>query len=77
MPKITLSVDEEIIKKVRKIGVDKNTTLTEMVRELFKSGAEGDLPERERTLRRLEISFRDLSRDMGKRKWKREDFYGL
>jgi hypothetical protein len=75
MPKITLSVDEEIIKKVRKIGVDKNTTLTEMVRELFKSGAEGDLPERERTLRRLEASFRDLSRDKGKRKWKRGDLY--
>jgi hypothetical protein len=73
---ITLSVDEAIIKEVRKNALDKNTTLTEMVRKFLRSVAESDLPERERTLRRLETSFRDLSRDKGKRKWKREDFHG-
>ena len=30
---ITLSIDEEIVKKVRKIAVDKDTTLTAMVRD--------------------------------------------
>jgi predicted nucleic acid-binding protein len=43
MPSITLTVDEAIIKKVRKIAVDKSTTLTEMVREFLKSVAESEL----------------------------------
>ena len=30
---ITLSIDEEIMKKVRKIAIDKDTTLTAMVRD--------------------------------------------
>ncbi len=33
MSNITLKVDDEIIRKVRKIAIDKNTTLTQMVRE--------------------------------------------
>jgi hypothetical protein len=31
MSNITLSVDDEVIRKVRKIAIDKNTTLTQMV----------------------------------------------
>ena len=30
---ITLNIDEEIVKKVRKIAIDKDTTLTAMVRD--------------------------------------------
>ena len=71
MPNITLNVDEETIKKVRKVAVDKNTTLTEMVREYLKSIAEGDLPVRDRMARDVQASFKSLSRDMGKRKWTR------
>ena len=44
MPNITLSVDEEIIKKVRKIAVDKNTTLTEMVREFLNGWRKASRP---------------------------------
>jgi len=75
MPNITLNVDEETIKKVRKVAVDKNTTLTEMVREYLKSIAEGDLPVRERTVRELQACFKSLSRDMGKRKWTRDQLH--
>ncbi|OGD12673.1 MAG: hypothetical protein A2Y86_07765 [Candidatus Aminicenantes bacterium RBG_13_62_12] len=75
MPNITLSVDEEIIKKVRKIAVDKNTTLTAMVRDYLKSVAESDRPVRERALMDLNASFKKLGRDMGRRTWKRDDLY--
>jgi hypothetical protein len=37
MTNITLSVDEQIVKKVRKIAIDQNTTLTAMVREYLQS----------------------------------------
>ena len=75
MPNITLKVDEETIKKVRKIAVDKNTTLTEMVREYLKSVTESDLPTRERMVKDLQASFQSHSRKMGKRKWTREQLH--
>ncbi len=39
MSNITLSVDDEVIRKVRKIAVNKNTTLTQMVRDFLSSVA--------------------------------------
>ncbi len=75
MPNITLSVDDEIIKKVRKIAVDKNTTLTQMVRDFLRTVAERDEARKIQSLRELEESFIDMSRDMGRRTWSREDLY--
>jgi len=75
MPNITLNVDEETIKKVRKIAVEKNTTLTEMVRGYLKSIAASDLSARDRMVRDLQASFKSLSRDMGKRKWTRDQLH--
>ena len=43
--KITVTVDDEIVKKVRKIAVDKNTTLTAMVREYLTSIADDATPD--------------------------------
>lgn len=72
---ITLNIDEDIVKKVRKIAIDKDTTLTAMVRSYLAWVASGDTAERERRIRLLEDSFERLSRDMGPRNWKREDLY--
>ena len=76
MPNITLSVDEEIIKKVRKIAVDKDTTLTAMIRDFLVSVAERDIQTRERSAKKLAATFKKYSRDMGLRTWRREDLYG-
>jgi hypothetical protein len=72
---ITLSVDEETIKKVRKIAVDKNTTLTAMVREYLQSVADSDGAEKKQVLKGLRKSFQGLSREMGPRAWTRDDLY--
>ncbi len=72
---ITLSIDEEVVKKVRKIAIDKDTTLTAMVRSYLTSVAEsGDEAKREHIARLRETSER-LSRDMGPRAWEREELY--
>ena len=75
MSNITLSVDDKVVKKVRKIAVDKNTTMTAMVRDFLTSVAERDEANKQRSIRRLKQSFRKLSRDMGKRTWTREDLH--
>lgn len=75
MPNITLSVDDKIIKKVRKIAIDQNTTLTAMVRDFLRSVAERGGPEAERAVRNLKASFAKYSRDMGSRTWKRDELH--
>ena len=75
MSNITLSVDEEVIKKVRKIAVDKNTTLTAMVREFLQSVADSDAADKKQAIKKLQQSFQGLSRDMGTRTWTRDDLY--
>lgn len=75
MPNITLSIDEETIRKVRKIAIDKNTSLTQMVREFLRAVAATGEAERSRSVKRLEKSFERFSRDMGKRVWTREALY--
>ena len=75
MSNITLSVADEVIRKVRKIAVDKNTTLTAMVRGYLESLAARDQQAREEAVRRLEESFARSSRPMGPRTWTRDDLY--
>ena len=49
---ITLSVDDDIIKKVRKIAIDKNTTLTAMVRDYLTSVAARDTQEKNEAIKK-------------------------
>lgn len=75
MPNITLSVDEDVVKKVRKIAVDKNTTLTAMVRDFLTSVAARSDQDKQDAVRKLQRSFEELSRDMGHRRWSREELH--
>ena len=75
MPNITLSVEEAVIKKVRKIAVDKNTTLTAMVRDFLQSIADSDVVAKKQATEKLERSFQELSRDMGPHTWTRDELY--
>ena len=72
---ITLSIDEEIVKKVRKIAIDKDTTLTAMVRDYLTTVASSDAAARKADAAKLMETFEKVSRDMGPRTWTREELY--
>lgn len=72
MSNITLSIEAEIIKKVRKIAIDKNTTLTAMVRNFLTSVANRNAQEKKEAIKKLRRSFKTLGSGMGQRKWTRE-----
>jgi len=74
---ITLSLDDKLVKELRKLAIDRDTTLTGLVRDyLEKLAAENAISGRKRReLDALERSFKQYSRRLGKRTWKREDLY--
>ena len=72
---ITLSIDEETVKKVRRIAMNKDTTLTAMVRDYLTSVANSDAVDRKEQVAKLMRSTERLSRDMGPRTWTRDDLY--
>ena len=74
---VTLSLDDDLVKKVRKIAAERETTLTGMIREhLEKTVAEESVSGRERREQEaLERSFENVRVHIGKRTWKRADLY--
>ena len=74
---ITLSLEDHLVKEVRKIAVDRDTTLTGLVRDyLEKLATENAASGRKRREREaLERSFERIQGRVGERTWKREDLH--
>ena len=74
---VTLSIEDELVKKIREIAVERDTTLTAIIREYLEQIASADAASRRQREERdaLEQTFRDLEFRVGKRTWKREDLY--
>jgi len=74
---ITLSLDEKLVKEVRKIAVERDTTLTGLVRAYLEQLAAEDARSgrKRRQLEALEKSFQDFQINLGKKTWRREDLY--
>ena len=70
-----LNIDDEIAKKVHKIARRNNTTLAAMVKDYLTSTANADVAKRREHVAQLKDSFQKMSRDMGPRKWTREDLH--
>ena len=74
---ITLSIDEKLVKEVRKIAVERDTTLNGLVRAYLQQLAaeNANSGQKRRNLEALEQSFMDFHLVLGKRTWRREDLY--
>jgi len=74
---ITLAVDEELVRQVRKIAIERDTTLTGLVRAYLEELAmeQARSGRKRRELEALERSFEQFQYNVGKRIWKREDLH--
>jgi predicted transcriptional regulator len=74
---VTLSLDDELVKKVRRVAVDRDTTLTAMIREYLENVATEDATtgRKRRERQALERTFKRYKFKIGKRTWKRADLY--
>ena len=74
---VTLSLDDDLVKEVRKIAVERDTTLTGLIRaHLEQVACENSASGRKlRERQALERSFKQFQFKVGKRTWKRSDLY--
>jgi hypothetical protein len=74
---ITLSLDDKLVKEIRKVAVERDTTLTGLVRDYLEQlAAENAVSGRRRRERdALKRSFSQFQFQVGRRTWKREDLY--
>ena len=75
--KVTLTLDDDLVKKVRKIAAERDTTLTGMVREYLEKTAaiEASSGRKRRERAALERSFETIGVHIGKRTWTRADLH--
>lgn len=74
---VTLSLADDLVKKVRRLAVERDTTLTGLIRtHLERLAAEEESSGRKRREREaLDRSFSRFQFKIGKRTWKRADLY--
>ena len=75
MPNLTMSIEEEILKKARKVAVERDTTVTAMVREFLRRVAGREEQTIDGVVAELRKCFRSPGMVVGRRTWKREDLH--
>ena len=76
MPNVTLAIEDDILKKVRKLAVERNTTLTAMVRSTLRELAAREDQKTEEVIGQLRESFDTAGVRVGPPTWSREDLHG-
>jgi DNA-directed RNA polymerase subunit F len=75
MANITMSIDDELIKKVKKIAVEKNTTLTGLVREYLTRIAKQDEQRRKEVINELFRIMNSSEMRVGETRWSRDELH--
>ncbi len=72
---VTLSLDDDLVKEVRKLAVERDTTLTGLIRDYLENlaVASENSGRRRRERELLERSFDEIQVNVGKRTWTRAD----
>lgn len=72
---ITLNVDDDLVKRARKVAIERDTSLPALVREFLASLVQRSDMQKEEAIRRLEKSFADSSTRVGPRNWTRDELH--
>jgi antitoxin component of RelBE/YafQ-DinJ toxin-antitoxin module len=75
--RITLSLDDQLVKKARKIALEGGTTVTGLIRDYLQElASENEVPGRKRLeVEALEHSFQQLQVRVGKQTWTRDELH--
>ncbi len=70
-----MSLDETVLKKVRKVAINKNTTLTGLVREYLTRLAAREDQRAEEIIEELKASMDSSGVIIGRKTWTRDDLH--
>lgn len=70
-----MTIDQDLLKKAKRTAVEKNTSLTALIRAFLEKMAERQDLKREETIVKLKNYFNDKKVKVGGKKWRREDLY--
>lgn len=74
MANITLKIDEELLKKARRLALQRKTSINAVVRKGIEDFVSGDLS-RQASLKGLEAFFRQTKARVGAKTWTRDDLH--
>jgi len=70
-----LSIDADLLKRSRRIAIDRNTSLTGLIREYLEDLVRRDEVAAEAAASELEELFRTSTMVVGERRWSRDDLH--
>ncbi len=75
MSNITMTLDDKIIKKVKKIAIERNTTLTGLVRNYLTGIAKREDQRVEEVISQLSQIMNSSNMEVGEMTWTRDDLH--
>jgi hypothetical protein len=75
MPNITMSIDGELLKKARKIAIDRDTSLTGLIRSYLEELVEKEEVLKEVAVNELESLFLSSKAVVGQKTWIRDELH--
>jgi hypothetical protein len=75
MKNITMSIDENLLKKARKVAIDKNRSLTSLIKKYLEHIVETEESKKNNTARELQRLFNRSKAIVGDKKWSREELH--
>jgi hypothetical protein len=71
---LTLSLDDDLLRAARKVAIERNTSINQLVRE-YLAGLVREADQRQFALAQLDQIFRTTRVEVGRRRWKRQDLH--
>ena len=75
MPNITISIDETLLKKAKKIAIDRDTSFSGLVRSYIEALIAREEKQRHLMIEELDALFRASTAETGPVKWTREELH--
>lgn len=74
MGNITLKIDDDLLKKARRLALLKSTSINALIRQRLEQFIEGD-PSREAAIKDLESFYQRSHVKVGKKTWSRDELH--
>ncbi|MBF0569331.1 MAG: hypothetical protein HQL18_00950 [Candidatus Omnitrophica bacterium] len=75
MPNITMSIDEHLLRKARKVALERRSSVNGLFRDYLKKLTEDETSSAEKAIERLRVMWKKHRIVVGERKWTREELY--